>query len=70
MRKNQRVAGNYKIVLAGECIALMSDGGTFRMPQVLGVDWPLEGIDGLLGIDFMRGRKLIVDFGLAATSLL
>lgn len=40
------------------------------MPQVLGVDWPLEGIDGLLDIDFMRGRKLIVDFGLAAVSLL
>lgn len=27
-------------------------------------------IDGLLGIDFMQGRKLIVDFGLAAVSLL
>lgn len=27
-------------------------------------------IDGLLGIDFMQGRKLIVDFDLAAVSLL
>ena len=27
-------------------------------------------IDGRLGIDFMQGRKLIVDFGLATVSLL